>query len=125
VGIDRTARGTGYILQYAAAARARFESPETCPTDQLLFFHHLPYTFRLASGETVIQALYDRLYSSVERLEAGYRGWRELGNRIDVERHRDVLQHLQMQIGDAKVWRDVMARYFHSLSGIPDGKRRN
>jgi alpha-glucuronidase len=125
VGIDRTARGTGYVLQYAAAARARFESPETCPADQLLFFHHLPYNFRLASGGTVIQALYDRLYSSVERLEAGYRGWADLGNRIDAERHRDVLRHLEMQIEDAKVWRDVMAGYFHSLSGIPDGKRRN
>ncbi len=125
VGIDRTARGTGYILQYAAAARTPFQSPETCPPDQLLFFHHVPYTFRLPSGATVIQALYDRLYSSVERLEAGYRAWAALGNRIDTERHRDVLQHLQMQIEDARVWRDVMAKYFNSLSGIPDGKRRN
>jgi len=124
VGIDRTAKGTGYILQYPVPARAAFESPETCPIDQLLFFHHLPYTYRLASGVTVIQSLYDRLYSSVERLDAAYRAWEGLKDRIDAERHRHVLDRLRMQLEDAKVWRDVMTKYFLALSGIPDCKAR-
>jgi alpha-glucuronidase len=124
VGIDRTAKGTGYILQYPKLARPVFESPETCPADHLLFFHHLPYTYRLASGATVIQALYDRLHSSVERLNEAYRAWEGLKDRIDAERHRHVLDRLRMQIEDAKVWRDVMTQYFLALSGIPDGKSR-
>jgi alpha-glucuronidase len=124
VGIDRTSKATGFTLQYAPEAAVQFESPATCPTDQLLFFHHLPYTFRLPSGETVIQGLYDALFSSVERLEEMHRQWSDLGDRIDAERHRDVLQHLQMQLDDARVWRDVVTQYFFSLSGIPDGKMR-
>jgi alpha-glucuronidase len=119
-GIDRTSKGTGFILQYAPRAGAQFESPATCPTNQLLFFHHLPYTYRLASGETVIQDLYDALFSSVDRLENLRQSWIDLGDRIDAERYRDVLWHLQMHLDDAKVWRDVMTKYFFSLSGIPD-----
>jgi alpha-glucuronidase len=124
VGIDRTSKATGFTLQYAPQAAAQFESPLTCPTDQLLFFHHLPYTFRLPSGETVIQSLYDAMFSSVERLEEMHRQWSALGDRIDPERHRDVLQHLQMQLEDARVWRDAVTKYFFSLSGIPDQKGR-
>ena len=124
VGIDRTTKGTAYILQYAPGAAAQFASPATCRIDQLLFFHHVPYAFRLPSGETVIQSLYDRLFSSVERLEALRRQWADLGDRIDPERHRDVLQHLDMQLDDARVWRDVMTKYFRSLSGIRDSRAR-
>jgi alpha-glucuronidase len=124
VGIDRTSKGTGFTLQYAPTARAQFESPATCPTDQLLFFHHLPYSFRLPSGETVIQSLYDASFSSVDRLEEMRRQWNELGDRIDPKRHRDVLHHLEMQLDDARIWRDVVTQYFLSLSGIPDRKGR-
>ena len=124
VGIDRTSKGTGFTRQYAPAAALQFESPMTCPTDQLLFFHYLPYAFRLPSGETVIQSLYDAMFSSVERLEEMRRQWSGLGDRIDAERHRDILQHLDMQVEDARVWRDVVTQYFFSLSGIPDRKGR-
>jgi alpha-glucuronidase len=124
VGIDRTSKGTGFTRQYPPQAAAQFESPATCPAGQLLFFHHLPYTFRLPSGETVIQSLYDALFSSVERLEELQRQWSDLGDRVDPERRGEVQRHLQMQIDDARVWREVMTKYFLALSGIPDRKPR-
>ena len=37
----------------------RFETPQTCPEELLLFFHHLPYTYRLQNGKTIIQHIYD------------------------------------------------------------------
>ena len=40
VGIDRTASGTGYALQYPEAIRVKYEDPDTCPDKLLLFFHH-------------------------------------------------------------------------------------
>jgi len=124
VGIDRTSKGTGFTRQYPPQAAAQFESPATCPADQLLFFHHLSYSFRLPSGETVIQSLYDALFSSVERLEELQRQWSDLGDRVDAERRGEVQRHLQMQIDDARVWREVMTKYFLALSGIPDRKPR-
>lgn len=125
VGIDRTSQtGTGYLRQYHPAAAALFASPATCPEDYLLFFHHLPYTYRLASGKTVIQSIYDALFGAVESYEAMSRDWAELKGRIDAERHSDILGRFRMQIEDARTWRDVMATYFFATSGIPDKKGR-
>ena len=63
VGMDRTvATGTGYIGQYRPAVAAMFESLATCPDDLLLFLHHVPYTYKLHSGKTVIQSIYDSHY---------------------------------------------------------------
>jgi alpha-glucuronidase len=125
VGIDRTSKtGTGYLRQYHPRAAALFESPATCPQDYLLFFHHLPYTYRLPSGKTVIQGIYDALFSSVERFESMSRDWAGLKDRIDSERHTDILGRFRMQVEDAQTWRDVMARYFFTVSGIADEKGR-
>ena len=63
VGMERTvAKGTGYIGQYRPAVAKVYESLETCPDDLLLFLHHVPYTYKLHSGKTVIQYIYDSHY---------------------------------------------------------------
>ena len=60
VGMDRTvATGTGYVGQYSPEVAKINESAATTPDDLLLFFHHLPYTWKLHDGKTVIQYLYD------------------------------------------------------------------
>ncbi len=62
VGMDRTPAGTGFTSQYRPAVGKMFEQLETCPDDLLLFFHHVPYTYVLHSGKTVIQSIYDSHY---------------------------------------------------------------
>src|SRR6185369_1413899 len=60
VGMDRTvATGIGYAGQYRPAVARRFESLSTCPEALLLWFHHVPWTYRLSSGKTLIQYVYD------------------------------------------------------------------
>jgi alpha-glucuronidase len=60
VGVDRTrATGTGFTGQYPSPWSDVYESPETCPDELLLFFHHVPYSHTLRSGVTVIQHIYD------------------------------------------------------------------
>ena len=67
VGMERTvAKGTGYIGQYRPAVAKLYESLEACPDDLLLFLHHVPYTYKLHSGKTVVQHLYDSHYESAE-----------------------------------------------------------
>jgi alpha-glucuronidase len=52
VGMDRTiATGTGFIGQYPPALARRYESLATCPDHLLLFFHHVPYTYRIHGSE--------------------------------------------------------------------------
>lgn len=123
VGMDRTmATGTGFIGQYPPAVQPLYESLANCPDHLLLFFHHVPYTYKLHSGETVIQYIYDSHYEGVERVKQYVKDWESLRGRIDPERYQDVLAHLQYQVGQAILWRDTVCNYFYILSGIPDAK---
>ena len=125
VGMDRTvATGTGYIGQYRPAVAKVYESLETCPDDLLLFMHHVPYTYRLHSGKTVIQSIYDMHYDGAAAIEGYAREWKALAGRIDDQRYHEVLAQLTYQAGQADVWRDAVSNWFLRESGIPDAQGR-
>jgi alpha-glucuronidase len=90
----------------------------------LLFLHHVPYTYQLHSGKTVIQHLYDAHYEGAEAVDAYVRQWKSLRGRIDDRRYDEVLAQLQYQSGQAQVWRDAVNNWFLRASGIPDVKGR-
>ena len=124
-GMERTvARGTGYTGQYRPFVGKVYESLESCPDDLLLFLHHVPYTYKLHSGETVIQHLYDAHYQGADAVDNYIRQWKTLRGRIDDQRYADVLAQLQYQAGQAEVWRDAVNNWFLRASGIPDDKGR-
>jgi alpha-glucuronidase len=125
VGMDRTvATGTGYIGQYSPAVAAMYESLAACPDDLLLFMHHVPYTYRLHSGKTVIQSIYDSHYDGAAAVEAYVRQWKSLKGRMDDQRYNDVLAQLEYQAGQAEVWRDAVSNWFLRASAIPDARGR-
>jgi len=125
VGMDRTvAAGTGYVCQYPAPVARIYESIETTPDNLLLFFHHVPYTYVLHSGKTVIQHIYDSHYEGAERAADYVRLWQKLEHEIDDERYAAVLVRLEYQLGHAVVWRDAICEYFFHLSGIADKENR-
>jgi alpha-glucuronidase len=125
VGMDRTvATGTGYVGQYSPEVQKEFETLAAMPDSLLLFFHHVPYTYKLHSGQTVIQYIYDSHYEGVERVKQYVRDWESLRGRIDDERYAFVLGRLEYQVGHAIVWRDAVCNWFCRVSGIPDARGR-
>lgn len=125
VGMDRSvATGTGFVGQYSPAVQREFETAAAMPDDLLLFFHHVPYTYRLHSGDTVIQYIYDSHYTGVERVRQYVRDWEALRGLIDPQRYAFVLNRLQYQAGHASVWRDAVCNWFWRMSGIPDARGR-
>jgi alpha-glucuronidase len=121
IGVDRTvATGTGYTAQYFPENAAKYESLETCPDELLLFFHHVPYTHRLKSGETVIQHIYNTHFNGVEQARLLKERWEQLKGKIDEKRYSDVLKLLIIQIEHAKEWRDIINTYFYRKSGFDD-----
>jgi len=125
IGMDRTvASGTGFVGQYRAPVAAQYESLASTPDELLLFFHHVPYTFVLHSGKTVIQHIYDSHYQGAATAEDFVRQWSLLKGLIDDERHADVLARLEYQAGHAVVWRDAICNWFLRASGIPDAQGR-
>jgi len=121
VGMDRTvATGTGYIGQYPAALAAKYESLKTCPDELLLFMHQVPYDYRLHSGKTVIQHIYDTHYAGAAAAAAQVGAWGALGGKVPERTYFEVLRRLRYQAGHAVVWRDAVAEWFHETSGVDD-----
>src|SRR5664280_1255236 len=125
IGMDRTtATGTGFIGQYSLVVAGRYESLKTCPDELLLFFHHVPYGYRLHPGNTVIQHIYDTHYRGAAEVLDWVSQWKSLKGRVDDQRFEDVLASLEYQAGHAVVWRDAVCQWFLKQSGIPDKRGR-
>ena len=125
IGMDRTiATGTGFIGQYPPAVQKLYESLEACPDNLLLFFHHVPYTYVLHSGKTVIQHIYDSHYEGAQHAQEFIAQWKTLDGHIDSERYKNILGRFEYQAGEAIVWRDAICNWIYRLSGIPDQKGR-
>jgi alpha-glucuronidase len=125
VGFDRTVKtGTGFLGQYSQPVMNLYESLENCPDDLVLFMHHVPYTYRLRSGKTVIQYIYDSHYEGADAVAGYVRQWKTLKGRVDERRFQEVLQQLEYQAGQAIVWRDAVNNWFFKESGIADSKGR-
>jgi alpha-glucuronidase len=121
VGMDRSvATGTGFTGQYWPEVAKVYESAATTPDNLLTFFHHVPYTWKLHDGKTVIQYIYDSHYRGANEAAALGREWATLEGRIDPALFSDVQARLAYQAGHAIVWRDAIVQYFLKLSGIPD-----
>jgi len=125
IGMDRTvATGTGFAGQYARKIAAKYESLQSTPDNLVLFFHHLPYSYVLHSGKTVIQTIYDSHYEGAEIAQGFPAEWERLKGKIDDERYSAVLGRLEYQSGHAMVWRDAINDWFLRLTGIADEKGR-
>jgi alpha-glucuronidase len=125
VGVDRSvATGTGFAGQYAKGWAEVYESPETCPDELLLFFHHVPYGHELKSGKTVIQHIYDTHFEGVAEVEKAVEVWDSLAGLVDPARHARVAERYVEQLRSAREWRDQINSYFFRKSGVPDAAGR-
>lgn len=124
IGVDRSHAGTGYAGQYHEPNASMYDAVETCPEELLLFFHHVPYTYRLKSGKTLIQHIYDTHFEGVEEVEEMMSLWLGLKGKIAREAWENVRERFERQLYNAKEWRDQVNSYFYRKSGIADEKGR-
>ena len=118
VGIDRTHKGTGYLDQYPQHIRDKYEDPAVCPDLYLLFYHRLPYTFRMRDGRTLIQRIYDDHFEGLEETRAMAD---KLSSIPFPEPDASVIrERMDKQLYNAREWCDIINTFFHRLSGIPD-----
>lgn len=119
IGFDRTKSGSNAIAQYAPPLAKRFADPRTTPERDLLWFHHLPWDYRLASGETLWDGMvhrYDRGVAYVAGMRAKWDGLRPM---IDAERFAQTQTFLSIQQKEAQWWRDASIAYFQSIAKRP------
>ena len=124
VGIDRTEKGTGYTAQYPEPLRSLYESPETCPELMLLFFHRLRYDYVMRDGRTLLQRIYDDHFEGAEEAEAMLESWKAMQGFLPEKEYAHALCRFEMQVKNAREWRDIINTYFYRFTGIPDQKGR-
>jgi alpha-glucuronidase len=119
LGFDRTKSGSNTVSQYHTVVRNTFADLRKCPEKFLLWFHHVPWDYRLRSGETLWDGLALHYQRGVDWVKATRRDWESLSGVIDPERHADVAAKLAIQQRDAAWWRDAVLLYFQTFSGRP------
>ena len=122
VGIDRTESGTGYLLQYPEPLQEKYKDPDTCPDLYLLFFHRLPYSFRMKDGRTLIQRIYDDHFEGYEETEAMAGVIRALP--FPEPDRNVILSRMDLQLHNAKEWCDIINTFFRRLSAVDDARGR-
>jgi alpha-glucuronidase len=119
IGFDRTASGSNAVVQYAPPVAARFSDIKQIPDQLLLWFHHVPWDYKMASGRTLWDELvihYTRGRAAVSDMR---RTWAGLAGKIDRERYDQVSTFLRIQDKEAQWWRDASIAYFQSFSQRP------
>lgn len=125
IGFDRTATGSNAVAQYAAPLAEIFSDLDTVPEKYLLWFHRLSWDYRLPSGLTLWQALVSHYDRGVAEVEAIRTQWSMLEEFVDADRFSQTATFLDIQLREAKWWRDACVAYFAAVSGrpLPDGVR--
>jgi alpha-glucuronidase len=124
IGVDRTKTGTGFTAQYHPWLDKLYSDKNACPEELLLFFHRLPYTYRLKSGKTLIQHIYDTHFEGVSDVQGFIDTWESLKELLPASVYGSVLAKLARQLDNAVEWRDVVNTYFLRKTGFRDEKGR-
>lgn len=119
IGVDRTTRGSGATSQYHSPLSEEFDNLQTCPQQLLLWFHRLPWDYKMASGKTLWDELVIHYYKGVDEVRSMQQIWSALKGKIDDERFEHVAALLKFQEQEAIWWRDGCLLFFQEYSGRP------
>lgn len=119
IGFDRSSKGTDAVGQYPEPYRSLYDNIETCPEEYLLWFHHVPWTYKMKSGSTLWQELCMKYNMGVAMVEV-YRDFWHTSAKQFMKGHEQEWQHtdslLNVQLENAKEWRNTCLKYFQAFS---------
>ena len=116
IGFDRTHTGSNATAQYREPYCSIYDNINTCPERYLLWFHRVPWTYRMKSGRTVYEEMQYRYTRGVQEVEDFIQIWNEAKPYIDDQRWKEVDNRLQHQLENAQEWKNVCLTYFGSFT---------
>lgn len=119
IGFDRTRKGTGAVDQYAKYWADRFDKVKTTPPEFLLWFHHVGWQEKLATGRTLWAELLHRYGQGIETVAGMRRTWDGLKGKVDDDRWQQAAAFLSIQHREAQWWRDASVAYWQSINSLP------
>jgi alpha-glucuronidase len=119
VGFDRTRKGSNAVSQYHEPLASQFDDPATCPDAYLLWFHRLPWTYKMKSGRTLWDELCWHYESGVLEVRDFQKVWGRVEPYVDAQRFAEVQSKLRRHYRDAQIWKDACLLYFQQYSRLP------
>jgi alpha-glucuronidase len=116
IGFERSSKGSNAVGQYFPAVRESYENIETTPENLLLWFHHVPWDYKMRSGRTVWNEMCYKYNEGVNSVTEMGKEWMKMENLVDSERFSKVKALLTLQEEHAKIWRDACLLYFQTFS---------
>ena len=119
IGFNRTASGSDALSQYASEIGDVYSDPGSCPEKYLLWFHHLPWDYKMRSGKSLWDELCIQYDQGVKQARQMKVSWEELEGQVDAERFDQVSALLDIQAEEAAWWRNSCLLYFQQFSTRP------
>jgi alpha-glucuronidase len=119
IGFNRTSTGSNALEQYRPEVRKQWENVNSISGKYLLWFHHVPWTYKMRSGRPLWDELVYKYNAGVDSVRWMQKTWSSLNGLIDEERFDQVKMLLAIQEKEAIWWRDACLSYFQSISKLP------
>ncbi len=119
IGFDRTEKGSNALSQYSVEVRTQWEDVKNCDEKYLLWFHHVPWNYKMRSGKTLWEELCYKYHTGVDSVRWMQTTWEGLKNYVDRERFEQVQMLLAIQEKEAVWWRNACLLYFQTFSKMP------
>lgn len=119
LGFDRTKTGSNAVSQYFSPLEEIFGNINSCPEAFLLFFHHVPWDFKMKNGNTMWNNLALKYQAGINQVRNYQKVWKTMKPYMDAQRFEAVKTNLDIQSKDAVWWKDACLQYFQTLSKLP------
>lgn len=119
IGFDRTMNGSAAVEQYHEPLKSLYNNVETCPENLILWFHHLPWDYKMKSGRTLWDELCYTYQEGIDEAASFIKVWESVEKYVDSQRYENIHRKIVRQAKDAIWWRDACMLYFQTFSGMP------
>lgn len=119
IGFDRIKTGSDAVSQYFSPLNTIYGNIETCPENLILWFHHVPWNYKMKDGKTLWEELAFKYDSGVQNVRQYQRIWHKMEGYVDAERFNEIQAKLKIQAKDAVWWKDACLLYFQTFSKMP------
>jgi len=119
MGFNRTSTGSDAVSQYFPPLNEIYNDISRCPENLLMWFHHVPWDYKMKDGKTMWDALCYKYDSGVQQVRDFQKVWDKAESLTDTQRFKDVQSKLKIQARDAVWWKDACLLYFQTFSKRP------
>ena len=119
IGFDRTTKGSDAVSQYHEPLASEFNNVQTCPEEYLLWFHHLPWTYKMKNGQTLWDAICYHYNEGVNKVKEFETVWDNAKPFVDSAQFNLEKQKLKEEYDNAVLWKDACLQYFGQFSRMP------